>query len=85
MNYVIAEAGSKCWYNDKGQLHRDDGPAAELRSGNKYWCINGKFHRLDGPAIERCDLHQEWWIDGTKIDCNDNDEFLRIVKMKELL
>jgi hypothetical protein len=28
---------------------------------------------------------QFWYIHGKRIDCTDNEEFLRIVKMKELL
>ena len=28
--------------NDKGQLHRLDGPAIERANGNKAWYINGK-------------------------------------------
>jgi hypothetical protein len=44
----------------------------------------GELHRLDGPAIDYPETKQ-WWFHGIKIDCNNNDEFLRIVKMKELL
>jgi hypothetical protein len=31
------------------------------------------------------DNTEYWYINGDPIDCKDNDEFLRIVKMKELL
>ena len=28
--------------NNKGQFHREDGPAIELYNGEKYWWINGE-------------------------------------------
>ena len=53
--------GNKRWYIN-GKLHREDGPAIELKSGTKKWLVNNKFHRLDGPAIEWNDGSCEWWI-----------------------
>jgi hypothetical protein len=108
MKCEIDEYGDKIWYNDAGQIHREDGPAIEASNGSKYWYVNGKFHRedgpawasrsgsktwyingklhkLDGPAIDWTNDHKEWWIDGEQIYCKDNEEFLRIVKIKELL
>jgi hypothetical protein len=85
MNPTIDEYGNKYWRNDKGELHREDGPAIEYKYGTKYWYINDNLHRLDGSAIEWFDGMKEWYIDGEKIDCKDNEDFLRIVKMKELL
>jgi hypothetical protein len=105
---MSAPARKMQWRNDKGELHREDGPAIEYISGNKSWYINGKLHRLDGPALILTNgnrwycngkLHRLdgpavtfnnnrycWYIDGNRVDCNDNDEFLRIVKnLKSLL
>ena len=67
-----------------GTRHRTDGPAIEYYDGAKGWYQYGKLHRLDGPAIEG-GMSESWWIDGYLIDCEDNEEFLRIVKMKILL
>lgn len=50
------------WYNLKGQLHREDGPAREYKDGTKSWWLNGKLHRLDGPAVEYSDGFKEWYI-----------------------
>ena len=56
--------GNKRWYNEKGEYHREDGPAIECKTYMAYY-INGKFHRVDGPAIE--------WTDGSKVYyINDN-------------
>ena len=33
--------GTIRWYNDKGKLHRLDGPAIEWCRGNISWWING--------------------------------------------
>jgi hypothetical protein len=73
--------GGKFWYIN-GKRHRIDGPAIEYVGGTKEWFINGKLHRIDGPAIEYCFGAKEWWIDGVRYS---EEEFLRIVKMKELL
>jgi hypothetical protein len=87
MNLIISSLGTKYWRNSKGELHRIDGPVIETCDGVKVWYLNGKKHRSDGPTVEYPNgyKYKEWWINGQKIDCNDNEEFLRIVKMKELL
>ena len=72
--------GNNKWYQyDK--LHRIDGPAIEWFDGKKFWYINGLLHRLDGPAIEHYD-QDTWYINNNKVDCKNNEEFLRIIKMK---
>jgi hypothetical protein len=38
------------WKNEKGHLHRTDGPARVWANRDKEWWLNGKVHRLDGPA-----------------------------------
>ena len=54
------------WYNDKGQLHRLDGPAVEYAEGFKEWWAEGKLHRLDGPAIEYADGYKVWFVEGKR-------------------
>ena len=54
---------SKIWRNDKGQIHRLDGPAVERADGTKEWWVDGKRHRLDGPAVEYANAYKEWWVD----------------------
>jgi hypothetical protein len=76
--------GTKTWRID-GRLHREDGPALEAGNGNKHWYIHGKRHREDGPAIEIYNGNKYWFINDEEIDCKDNKEFLRIVKLKALL
>ena len=49
-------------YYDGDVLHREDGPAVEDASGNKWWYINGQLHREDGPAAEYADGSKVWWI-----------------------
>ena len=50
------------YYNDRDELHREDGPAIECSNGNKYWYINGKQHREDGPAKEWDGGGKSWWV-----------------------
>jgi hypothetical protein len=52
------------YLNEKGLLHREDGPAVEWNIGDKSWLINGKYHRLDGPAREFKDGSKYWYING---------------------
>ena len=54
----VNDLGTICWYNEKGKLHREDGPAIEWADGDKIWYLNDKRHREDGPAIE--------WANGYK-------------------
>ena len=41
-NPEIDKLGIKRWLNDKGQLHREDGPAVEYTDGSKEFHINGR-------------------------------------------
>ena len=64
---VIDENGNKFWMLPNTSIfHREDGPAAELNSGDKHWYINGQRHREDGPAIIDADGHKEWWVNGER-------------------
>jgi hypothetical protein len=86
MNPVIDEVGSKRWYDDDGEFHREDGPAVEFYDdGDKGWFNHGKLHREDGPAIEFQGGTKAWYLDGERVPCKDNDEFLRLVKNRSLL
>lgn len=66
------------------EFHREDGPALEFPDGNRYWYRYGKYHREDGPAFEYGNGHKEWWLHGERIDCNSQEEFERILKLKAL-
>lgn len=78
---VIRIDGAKWWYQ-YGTLHRVGGPAAEHSDGTKYWLINGKFHREDGPACEFADGNKYWYLNDEQVFCKNNEEFLRIIKLK---
>ena len=51
-------------FDDRGLLHRTDGPAVEYDDGSKEWYVNGQYHRTDGPAIERADGSKCWYVNG---------------------
>ena len=38
---IINQFGTKIWYNEQGQLHREDGPAVEYADGSKRWYQHG--------------------------------------------
>jgi hypothetical protein len=73
--------GNKYWYRD-GVQHRDDGPAIEFANGSKVWRIHGKLHREDGPAVEHIHGSKYWYYHDKAIDCENQEEFERIIKMK---
>ena len=58
--------GDKIWKNEKGQYHRNDGPAIEYANGVKQWYKYNELHRENGPAIEWVDGSKEWWVDGNR-------------------
>ena len=53
--------------------------------GDKFWYLNGSLHRDDGPAIECSDGYKYWYYHSKWIDCKDNQEFLRMVKLMAFL
>jgi hypothetical protein len=73
--------GDKYWYIN-GKKHRVNLPAVEWASGSKLWYHNGELHREDGPAIEYFDGHNSWYINGKQIFCINNEEFIRMIKLK---
>jgi len=78
---IIDKYGDKRWYKDD-LLHREDGPAVECTIGNKYWFIEDKLHRVDGPAIERIHGDKWWYYQGRYIDCQNQQEFEQLIKLK---
>lgn len=64
----------KIW-RENGQLHRVDGPAAELNSGDKYWYQNNFYFREGGlPAVEYANGNKEWWVNGRQYYYDPADE-----------
>ena len=59
--------GTKIWCNEKGEWHREDGPAFEYANGNKFWRINGKLHREDGPAAEYPNGNKYWYLNNVEL------------------
>jgi len=69
------------WRNNKGEVHKEKGPAIEYNNGTKCWYKNGEHHRLDGPAIEHSDGTKYWCqngkhhrLDGPAIECADGSK-----------
>ena len=67
MNYIVETTTvGTFWRNEKGEYHREDGPAIEYSNDAKSWYLNGKRHRADGPAIERANGDKEWFLNGQR-------------------
>jgi len=48
----VLSDGNRYWFNSKGLLHREDGPAMEHTDGYKKWA-------LYGSKMSR-EMHEEW-------------------------
>jgi hypothetical protein len=70
-----------CETDDNGNFHREDGPAVEFDNG-RYWYQHGKLHREDGPAVEYANGRKLWYYHGQQINCQTNEEFVRLLKLK---
>jgi len=74
---VVNEYGTRRYYNNAGELHRDEGPAIEQVNGDKFWYQNGLRHRTDGAAVEWPSGNKVWYINGEQLS---EDEFNQRVK-----
>ena len=58
----VTNAGTRRYYNNANQLHREDGPAITDTNGNQWWYQNNVLHRVDGPAVEcTCGGGGKYW------------------------
>ncbi len=73
------------YHNEKGLLHRTDGPALEHNDGYKSWWINGERHREDGPAIEWNDGDKSWYLNDTEYSEQDYYQEVAKFKLKRIL
>ena len=70
------------WYD--GMVHREGGPAIEFSDGERQWFFHDKRHRIDGPAVEYEDGRWDWYYFGSKVDCQSQEEFERLIKLSAL-
>jgi hypothetical protein len=64
--------GAQYWHNEKGQYHREDGPAVIWENGLQEWYNDGVLHREDGPAVYITG-HQSWYLNDNQY--TDNKTF----------
>ena len=56
--------GTRRYYNNAGQIHRDNGPAVLTAFETKIWMQNGQLHRTDGPAVVWFEGTKQWYQNG---------------------
>ena len=82
ITYDITEYdnGDKYWHlND---YHRENGPAIESGSGDKFWFKYGLRHRTGGPAIEWANGDKEYWYNNKYLNHIHSDkELIRYIKL----
>ena len=82
IDLTIDVDGTKRWFNEDGDLHREDGPAIEFANGTKFWCIYGYYHRINGPAIEHNWGDNQWWYENNLAPVTSQEEFEQWLKYK---
>jgi hypothetical protein len=67
----------------------DDGSKRRVwkSGGESYFDNKGEYHRIDGPATTFSYVMHDigpskWYIHGKRINCNSQEEFERILKLK---
>ena len=63
----IDEKGALRFHDERGNLHREDGPAVLFADGRQHWYQNGCLHREDGPAFEFVSGKRMWYLQGRRI------------------
>ena len=65
-NWKRGDRVSIQYYDSKGSLHREDGPALIGVTGIQEWFKHGKPHREDGPAyiVNGYPEKQQWYYEG---------------------
>ena len=59
---ITDKDGTIQYFNKKGELHCEHGPAIKYANGDKFWYSHGKLHRQDGPAIEYATGEKHWFL-----------------------
>jgi len=62
--WTLNDKGPIKYYNNAGELHRENGPAIENEDGSCYYFVNGLRHHEDGPACINATGTKEWWNKG---------------------
>ena len=83
VNLHINYNGDKTYYQNN-ESHRSNKPAIILINGTKSWRQHNLCHRLDGPAVEWWDGDNFWWYKNQQINCNSQEEFDRLIKLRLL-
>jgi hypothetical protein len=47
-----------------------------------HYYHNGRLSRVKGPAVQYNGGSKEWYYQGKKIDCNSQEEFDKLIKLK---
>ena len=88
-NVTVSDIGTfSTWYNDKDQLHREDGPAwiQHNNDGHIYevWYKNDMYHRIGAPAsiIRRNGLvlGETWYLYGEEMEEEQYKKVMRTCK-----
>jgi hypothetical protein len=78
--------GDEYYFNADKQLHREKLPAVIRKVGtgrfHKEWWFNNRRHRTEGAAVEYANGTNSWYYQGEHIDCQTQEEFVKLIKLK---
>ncbi len=52
------------FYDDAGNLHKEDGPAIEFEDGSFSWYYHGVIHNPNGIAVKNVNIVDSWFQNG---------------------
>ena len=81
---VIGPSGYQEYWNN-GKLGRLNGPAIIYSDGGQDWILQGLYHRADGPARIFANGMKEYFHHGRKIPAQTDNEFMRKVRLINLM
>ena len=74
-HHKINEYGTQFWYITKSPNHQD--------KPNVFWDYEEYLlHREDGPAVIDFNGSQKWYLFDQIINCNSQEEFEKLMKLK---
>ena len=81
--FINGKLHEECYYNDEGQMHRDNDLPAWISTEHVRYYQNGELHRgYDNPAVISQDGSVEFWVNGCmyKKSINKRVAIIKLIK-----
>ncbi len=79
------EINCEVWFFKDGEIHHEEEPAIQHKTGYKAWYLNGQRHREDGPAIEWPNGDRQWFLNNSELTEEKFNQWLEMKALNEKL